>query len=63
MECDKCPNEAVMHAAYSGLHMCDAHFCASVEKRVRRRVQIERTVFLDERGQCRVGPEVGCRLA
>ncbi len=39
MDCDKCPNEAVMHAAYSGLHMCEQHFCASVEKRVRRRVR------------------------
>ena len=39
MECDKCPSEAVMHAAYSGLHMCEEHFCASVEKRVRRRVR------------------------
>ncbi len=39
MECDKCGREAVMHAAYSGLHMCEAHFCESVEKRVRRRVR------------------------
>ncbi|WP_336326247.1 tRNA 2-thiolation protein NcsA [Halovenus sp. HT40] len=39
MECDKCPNEAVMHAAYSGLHMCEEHFCASVEKRVRSRIR------------------------
>jgi uncharacterized protein (TIGR00269 family) len=39
MDCDKCNREAVMHAAYSGLHMCEEHFCASVEKRVRRRVR------------------------
>jgi uncharacterized protein (TIGR00269 family) len=39
MDCDKCGREAVMHAAYSGLHMCEEHFCASVEKRVRRRVR------------------------
>jgi len=39
MECDKCGREAVMHAAYSGLHMCEDHFCESVEKRVRRRVR------------------------
>ena len=39
MECDKCPSEAVMHAAYSGLHMCEEHFCASVEKRVRSRIR------------------------
>jgi len=39
MDCDKCGDDAVMHAAYSGLHLCDAHFRASVEKRVRRRVR------------------------
>ena len=39
MECDKCGGEAVMHAAYSGMHLCEEHFCASVEKRVRRRVR------------------------
>ena len=39
MECDKCGANAVMHAAYSGLHLCEEHFCASVEKRVRRRVR------------------------
>jgi len=39
MECDKCGRDAVMHAAYSGLHMCEDHFTVSVEKRVRRRVR------------------------
>ncbi|MEF8882676.1 MAG: TIGR00269 family protein, partial [Halapricum sp.] len=39
MECDKCDNEAVMHAAYSGLHLCAEHLCRSVEKRVRRRIR------------------------
>jgi uncharacterized protein (TIGR00269 family) len=39
MECDKCGREAVMHAAYSGAHLCDGHFRASVEKRVRRRIR------------------------
>lgn len=39
MECGKCPSEAVMHAAYSGLHVCEEHFCAAVEKRVRSRVR------------------------
>jgi uncharacterized protein (TIGR00269 family) len=39
MDCDKCGAEAVMHAAYSGLHMCGDCFCRSVEKRVRRRVR------------------------
>ena len=39
MECDKCGRDAVMHASYSGAHLCADHFCASVEKRVRRRVR------------------------
>lgn len=39
MECDKCNEPAVMHAAYSGLHLCEEHFCASVEKRVLRRIR------------------------
>ncbi|MFC6797141.1 MULTISPECIES: TIGR00269 family protein [unclassified Haladaptatus] len=39
MECDKCDRDAVMHAAYSGGHLCESHFCQSVEKRVRRRIR------------------------
>ena len=39
MDCDKCGEPAVVHAAYSGLHMCESHFRRSVEKRVRRRVR------------------------
>jgi len=39
MDCDKCGSEAVMHAAYSGLHCCEKHFCRTVETRVRRRVR------------------------
>ena len=39
MECDKCGERAVMHAAYSGLHMCAEHFCRSVNSRVRKRVR------------------------
>ncbi|WP_415380399.1 tRNA 2-thiolation protein NcsA [Halosimplex sp. TS25] len=39
MDCDKCGSEAVMHAAYSGLHLCGEHFCRTVETRVRRRVR------------------------
>ncbi|MFW5903661.1 MAG: tRNA 2-thiolation protein NcsA [Halolamina sp.] len=39
MECDKCDREAVMHAAYSGAHLCEGHVCRSVERRVRRRVR------------------------
>jgi len=39
MDCDKCGDPAVMHAAYSGLHLCESHFRRSVEKRVRRRVR------------------------
>jgi len=39
MECDKCGRDAVLHAAYSGLHLCEDHLCRSVDKRVRRRVR------------------------
>jgi uncharacterized protein (TIGR00269 family) len=39
MECDKCSEEAVTFAAYSGLHMCEEHFCRSVEKRIRKRIR------------------------
>ena len=39
MECDKCGRDAVMHAGYSGAHLCGDHFCATVEKRLRRRVR------------------------
>jgi len=39
MDCDKCGREAVMHAAYSGAHLCESHFLESVESRVRRRIR------------------------
>ncbi|GGL33050.1 arginosuccinate synthase [Halarchaeum grantii] len=39
MECTKCDREAVMHAAYSGTHLCERHFRESVERRVRRRIR------------------------
>lgn len=39
MNCTKCDREAVMHAAYSGAHLCEHHLRESVEKRVRRRVR------------------------
>ena len=39
MDCNKCDREAVMHAAYSGSHLCEDHFCESVERRVRSRVR------------------------
>ncbi|EMA36287.1 tRNA 2-thiolation protein NcsA [Halobiforma nitratireducens] len=39
MDCNRCDQEAVMHAAYSGQHLCADHFRESVEKRVRRRVR------------------------
>lgn len=39
MNCDKCGEDAVMHAAYSGAHLCEYHFCDSVERRVRRRIR------------------------
>ena len=39
MECSKCGREAVMHAAYSGSHLCEKHFRRSLERRVRRRIR------------------------
>jgi len=39
MECDRCGEDAVMHAAYSGAHLCETHFRRSVEKRMRRRIR------------------------
>ncbi len=39
MDCDRCDAAAVMHAAYSGAHLCATHLRASVERRVRRRVR------------------------
>jgi len=39
MDCTKCGRDAVMHAAYSGSHLCESHFLESVERRVRRRVR------------------------
>ena len=39
MDCDRCGSEAVVHAAYSGAHLCDAHLSESVERRIRRRIR------------------------
>ncbi len=39
MECDKCGANAAVHAAYSGLHLCESHLCQAIEKRVRRRIR------------------------
>ncbi|WP_232687301.1 tRNA 2-thiolation protein NcsA [Halobacterium zhouii] len=39
MDCTKCDREAVMHAAYSGTYLCEAHLFESVERRVRHRVR------------------------
>ena len=39
MDCNRCDEPAVMHAAYSGAHLCQGHFVESVETRVRRRVR------------------------
>jgi len=47
MECDKCDNEAVMHASYSGAHLCGTHLCLSVEKRVRRRIREDSLLSAD----------------
>jgi len=47
MECDKCDNEAVMHASYSGAHLCGKHLCLSVDKRVRRRIREDALLSAD----------------
>ncbi|MFB6250132.1 MAG: TIGR00269 family protein [Halobellus sp.] len=47
MECDKCGRDAVMHAGYSGAHLCGEHLCASIEKRVRRRIRRDSLVPRD----------------
>ncbi|WP_138005123.1 tRNA 2-thiolation protein NcsA [Halalkalirubrum salinum] len=47
MECDKCDREAVMNAAYSGAHLCEVHFCRSVEKRTRRRIRSDALIPKD----------------
>jgi uncharacterized protein (TIGR00269 family) len=39
MDCDRCGEPAVMHAAYSGQHLCESHLLRSVEKRVRSRIR------------------------
>lgn len=41
MDCTKCDRDAVMHAAYSGAHLCEPHFLDSVERRVRRRIRTD----------------------
>jgi len=47
MECDKCDKEAVMHASYSGAHLCETHLCQSVDKRVRRRIREDALLSAD----------------
>lgn len=39
MNCDRCGADALLTAEYSGAHLCGEHLCASVEKRVRRRIR------------------------
>ncbi|ALG81444.1 arginosuccinate synthase [Halanaeroarchaeum sulfurireducens] len=41
MECSKCDQPAVMHAAYSGAHLCETHFRESVERRIRKRIRTD----------------------
>ncbi|MFP4590847.1 MAG: TIGR00269 family protein [Halobacteriales archaeon] len=37
--CSRCGEEAVTSLPYAGTDLCEAHLCASVEKRVRRRIR------------------------
>jgi len=39
VECSRCEADAVIHAAYSGSHLCGDHLIESVERRVRRRIR------------------------
>lgn len=39
MQCDRCADDAVLHMAYSGAHLCESHLRYSIEKRVRRRIR------------------------
>lgn len=39
MECDRCGDDAIHHAAYSGAHLCGDHLRRSVEKRAKRRIR------------------------
>ncbi|KDE58414.1 arginosuccinate synthase [Halostagnicola sp. A56] len=47
MECNRCEEPSIMHAAYSGAHLCESHFRESIEKRVRRRVRRDDLVSPD----------------
>jgi len=49
MRCSKrtCPNPAVIHQKYSGLHLCEAHFVEDVERKVKREI---RKQLMVERG-------------
>ena len=63
MDCDKCGRESVMHAAYSGLHLCEEHFLVSVDKRVRRRIREDNLVPSDDSPMTRRRGSSGCRGA
>ncbi len=39
MRCDKCSAPAIIFQKYSGLHLCQKHFLADVEKKVKREVR------------------------
>jgi uncharacterized protein (TIGR00269 family) len=49
MRCSKgkCPNSAIIHQKYSGLHLCEAHFVEDVERKVKREM---RKQLMVERG-------------
>ncbi len=49
IECSKrkCPNPAIIHQKYSGLHLCEAHFVEDVERKAKKEI---RKQWLIERG-------------
>ena len=44
MKCDKCGKEAVILQKYSGMHLCAAHEILDVERKIKKRMRVERTV-------------------
>ncbi len=45
MKCDKCSSQAIIFQKYSGMHLCKDHFCEDVERKVKRRMRMERMVM------------------
>ena len=55
MQCSKCRREAVIFQRYSGLHLCERHFLASVEARTKRTIR--------QHGWVKSGDRIGIALS